>query len=166
MQRYRYQVDFAGMYYRHGFEEGLKAGREEARHEQEPRRKGLEEGWRTAVLVIARTKLETIPADDLPKILAITDLGALIELFMELGRARSAFAARCVLARRLHGERSPVRGLAVAGDISADDWDLAPLWTAARTVTRGLHVLSGRAGRSAACASRTGPRRRRARPRR
>jgi len=103
MQRYEYQSDFARMYYRHGFEEGLKAGREEARLEQEARRKGLEEGWRTAVLVVARAKLTTIPAGDLPKILAITDLSALIELFMALGRARSAFGARRVLARRLHG---------------------------------------------------------------
>lgn len=102
MQRYEYQSDFARMYYRHGFEEGLKAGREEARHEREVRRKGLEEGWRTAVLVVVRAKLKTIPADDLPKILAITDLAVLIELFMALGRASSAFGARCVLAR-LHG---------------------------------------------------------------
>jgi hypothetical protein len=103
MQRDQYQRDFAGMYYRHGFEEGLKAGREQARREQAPRRKGLEEGWRTAVLVVAQAKLEALPADDLSRILAITDLAVLIELFMALSRARSAFAARCVLARRLHG---------------------------------------------------------------
>jgi len=103
MQPDQYKRDIAGMYYHHGFEEGLKAGREEARREQEPRRKGLEDGWRTAVLVVAQAKLEAIPADDLSKILAITDLAVLIELFMALGRARSAFAARCVLARRLHG---------------------------------------------------------------
>lgn len=103
MQHDKPQIDFAGMYYRHGFEEGLKAGREEARQEQGARRKGLEEGWRTAVLVVARAKLKTIPADDLAKILAITDLGVLIEILMALGRARSAFSARCVLARRLHG---------------------------------------------------------------
>jgi hypothetical protein len=103
MQRYESQIDFAGMYYRHGFEEGLKAGREGARQEPEARRRGLAEGWRTAVLAVARAKLKTILADDLAKILAITDLGVLIELFMALGCARSAFAARCVLARRLHG---------------------------------------------------------------
>lgn len=67
------------------------------------RRRAVGQGGRDADPQRARAKLKTIPADDLPKILAITDLGVLIELFMALGRARSAFGARCVLARRLRG---------------------------------------------------------------
>ena len=51
MQGYKYQSEFARRYYNQGRTEG--------------RTKGREEGFRSAVLALARTKLETITPEDL-----------------------------------------------------------------------------------------------------
>lgn len=84
---YEYQSDFARKYYGQGMSEGLEKGREE--------------GLRVAVITLARTKLKTIPADDLARIEAITDVRILDDLVAALGQARTAFGARAALARAL-----------------------------------------------------------------
>ena len=95
MQRYEYQSDFARKYYGQGISEGLEKGRQEGRQE------GREEGLRAAVIALARARLKTVPADDLARIAAVTDLRLLTELVTALGQARTAFGARAVLARAL-----------------------------------------------------------------
>jgi flagellar biosynthesis/type III secretory pathway protein FliH len=78
-----------------GLEEGLEKGLE----------KGLENGLRTAVVALARTKLEVLSDDDLAAIEAISDQRVLTELVTSLGQASSAFEARATLNRT-----NPCRG--------------------------------------------------------
>jgi hypothetical protein len=49
------------------------------------------------VVALARTKLKTVPADDLARIAALRDLRVLTELVAALGKARSADKARAAL---------------------------------------------------------------------
>lgn len=86
MQRYEYQSDFARRYYGQGLEEGRQEGRERLR---------------AAVITLARSKLKTVPADDLARIAATTDLRVLTELVTALGQARTASGARTALASAL-----------------------------------------------------------------
>jgi hypothetical protein len=83
MQGYKYQSEFARRYYNQGRSEG--------------RTKGREEGFRSAVLALARTKLETITPEDEAAIKALHDKRALTELVGALGQARSAAKARAAL---------------------------------------------------------------------
>jgi len=92
MQGYKYQSEFARRYYNQGRTEG--------------RTKGREEGLRSAVLALARTKLETVTADDEAAIKALHDKRALTELVGALGQARSAAKARAALALVIARSRS------------------------------------------------------------
>jgi len=85
---YEYQSDFARKYYGQGREEG--------------RREGQEEALRAMVVALARAKLKTVPAEDLARIEALTDMHLLAELVTTLGQARTAFGARAALARALN----------------------------------------------------------------
>lgn len=97
---YEYRSDFARTYYGQGMSEGLAKGREEGR--EEGRQEGHEAGLRILVVRLAQAKLKTIPADDLAKIEALTDVQVLGDLLIALGQARTAFGARSVLARALN----------------------------------------------------------------
>jgi predicted transposase YdaD len=88
---YQYQSDFARKYYGQGREEGREQGREE----------GREEGLRTAIVALARTKLKTVPPEDLARIAALTDVRVLTDLVSALGQAHTAVGARIALARAL-----------------------------------------------------------------
>jgi len=89
---YQYQSDFARTYYGQGLAEGEQKGRQE----------GKEAGLRTAVMALAHARLKTLPADDLAKIAALTDVQVLTDLIHALGRARTASGARSALARALN----------------------------------------------------------------
>ncbi len=84
MQGYKYQSEFARRYYNQGLTKG--------------RTKGREEGLRSAVLALARSKLETVTAEDEAAIKALHDRRVLTELVGALGQARSASKARAALA--------------------------------------------------------------------
>jgi hypothetical protein len=83
MQGYEYQSDFARKYYGQGLEKGRQAG------------------LRTAVVALARTKLEELSDDDIAAIEAVSDQRVLTELVTSLGQVRSASEARAALDRAL-----------------------------------------------------------------
>ena len=78
-------------YYGQGITEGLEKGRVE----------GQQEGLRTAVIALARTKLGALSDADIAAIEAVADGYLLTELVTTLGRARSSGRAALdrVLAR-------------------------------------------------------------------
>lgn len=76
---YQYQSDFARKYYGQGREDGL----------------------RTAIIALARTKLETVSDEDLAKIADLSNVRVLTDLVSALGQARTTSAARIALARAL-----------------------------------------------------------------
>jgi hypothetical protein len=80
MQGYEYQSDFARKYYGQGRAEGL----------------------RTAVVALARTKIENLSDADVAAIEAVSDQDILTELVTSLGQAHSARKARVALNRALH----------------------------------------------------------------
>lgn len=83
MQGYEYRSDFARTCYGQG------------------RKEGQQDGLRTAVVALARTKLGELSDDDVAAIEAVSDQGILTELVTLLGQARSARKARAALDRAL-----------------------------------------------------------------
>jgi hypothetical protein len=82
--------------YKGGFSEKLLGiGREEGREE------GRQDGLRTAVVVLAREKLDQLSDADVAAIEAVSDPLLLTELVASLGKARSAARARAALDRTL-----------------------------------------------------------------
>jgi hypothetical protein len=99
MQHYEYRSEFARKYYGQGITEGLEKGRVE----------GQQEGLRTAVIALARTKLAVLSDADIAAIEAVTDRSILTELVAALGRARSSSRARAAIERALVSTSSEPR---------------------------------------------------------
>ncbi|HEY0990356.1 MAG TPA: hypothetical protein VGD80_25060 [Kofleriaceae bacterium] len=84
---YEYQSEFARLYYGEGHE------------------KGREEGLRTALLALARTRLRGVTDDDVTAIGGLRDEGVLIELICVLGQASDASEMRAAVDLAIHRSR-------------------------------------------------------------
>jgi hypothetical protein len=99
LKGYKYQSEYALRYYNQGHDNGLSQGREEGLSQ------GREEGLRTALLLLARSRLDVVTTEDEIAIMSLHE-HALTELVGALGQASSAPDARAafdLVIRKFHG---------------------------------------------------------------